>query len=56
MKKTSEGKGITKKQFTKLFGENPVDVLGQDWKNDLKTMSILKQVEIPIKENYEITR
>ena len=24
---------MTKEQFIKIFGEDPVDVLGQDWEN-----------------------
>jgi len=26
---------MTKKQFIELFGEEPVDVLGQDWENEI---------------------
>lgn len=26
---------MTKKEFIQLFGEDPVDVFGNDWRNDL---------------------
>lgn len=29
---------MTKQQFIKRFGENPIDVLGCDWKNDYADM------------------
>ena len=29
---------MTKQQFIELTGEDPVDVLGQDWKNDLEDL------------------
>jgi hypothetical protein len=29
---------MNKKQFEKLFGENPLDVMGNDWKNDYMNM------------------
>ena len=32
---------MTKKQFIKLFRENPEDMLGSDWKNELETMKVL---------------
>lgn len=29
---------MTKKKFKELFGEDPEDVLGPDWKNIIKDM------------------
>ncbi len=39
---------MTKKEFIKLFGEDPIDVLGSDWENDIIGMEVLKEVEYPI--------
>lgn len=41
---------MTKKQFVKLFGEDPKDVLGADWKNEIVDMKVLKKVEYDEKE------
>ena len=30
---------MTKKEFNELTGENPEDVLGNDWQNDLEDMA-----------------
>jgi len=36
---------MTKQEFIDLTGENPEDVLGADWENDIEDMKIIKQVE-----------
>jgi hypothetical protein len=31
---------MTKKEFKEAFGEDPVDVLGPDWKNELEDLEV----------------
>lgn len=33
-----ESRDMTKKEFIELFGEDPVDVLGPDWENEIENL------------------
>lgn len=34
---------MTKKEFQELIGEDPEDVFGPDWENDLEDMELLSE-------------
>ena len=38
---------MTKKEFIELFGENPEDVLGGDWKNDIEDLEVKEEISLP---------
>lgn len=44
---------MKKKEFIELTGENPEDMLGPDWENELETMEVLKSIEYPTFEEIE---
>jgi hypothetical protein len=44
---------VNKEEFIELTGENPEDMLGPDWENELETMEELKSIEYPTFESIE---
>jgi hypothetical protein len=52
---------MTKKDFEEAFGEDPVDVLGPDWKNELENFEVeepklVKVIKNNIKKNGKNTK
>lgn len=39
---------MNKQTFTELTGENPEDMFGGDWENEIKDLEILVEGEIPL--------
>jgi hypothetical protein len=44
---------MTKKEFIELTGEQPEDMLGPDWENELETMEELKSIGYPTFEDIK---
>jgi len=45
---------MKKQEFKDLTGENPEDVFGADWENDIEELEILKQGEMKLEEKREL--
>jgi len=50
IKKMTKTIQLTKREFIKMFGESPEDILGQDWENEIVGLQVLKEISYPIKE------
>jgi len=35
---------MKRKEFIEIFGELPEDMLGNDWKNDIQELEVLKEI------------
>ena len=47
----SKEKGMTKEDFIELTGEDPEDMLGGDWENELEDMQIIAQGECQMEDS-----